>query len=137
MSAEWKLAGTAASGRYDHIDALRAIAALLVVWRHAEGILLVDRTTEFAKLVFSFIDPGRAGVVLFFAISGFVIPSSLRGKLTDGTRNFVIRRFFRLYPAYWLSIPIGWLAISGLSISIILLSFFVAGRKKISTYFMR
>ena len=105
------MAGTAASGRYDHIDALRAIAALLVVWRHAEGILLVDRTTEFAKLVFSFIDPGRAGVVLFFAISGFVIPSSLRGKLTDGTRNFVIRRFFRLYPAYWLSIPIGWLAI--------------------------
>jgi peptidoglycan/LPS O-acetylase OafA/YrhL len=97
--------------RYDHIDALRAFAALLVLWRHAEGLFDPAGLTAFGKWAFSFIDPGRVGVVLFFAVSGFVIPSSLQGTRVEGTRKFLIRRFFRLYPAYWLSIPIGWLAI--------------------------
>lgn len=56
------------------------------------------------------LDFGRAGVVLFFAISGFVIPNSLRSR--RDLVNFPIRRFFRLYPVYWLSIPVslytGW-----------------------------
>jgi peptidoglycan/LPS O-acetylase OafA/YrhL len=104
------LGGEVGAGRrYDHIDALRALAALLVVWRHSEE--LIQGYTPFAKWAFSFVDAGRVGVVLFFAVSGFVIPSSLRGTPVAGTRNFVIRRFFRLYPAYWLSIPFGWLAL--------------------------
>ena len=48
--------------------------------------------------------------MLFFAVSGFVIPSTLNGSIGDGTRRFLIRRFCRLYPAYWFSIPIGWLS---------------------------
>jgi peptidoglycan/LPS O-acetylase OafA/YrhL len=48
------------------------------------------------------VDLGRAGVVLFFALSGFVIPASLCCPM-DKIR-FPIRRAFRLYPAYWLSI---------------------------------
>jgi peptidoglycan/LPS O-acetylase OafA/YrhL len=99
--------GAAQGNRYDHIDALRALAALLVLWCHADGLFELDGSTELP----AWIEPGRAGVILFFAISGFVIPFSLRGTPVDGTRNFVIRRFFRLYPAYWLSIPLGWLAI--------------------------
>lgn len=45
---------------------------------------------------------GRMGVVAFFCISGFVIPFSFKGRTP--VRNFVISRFFRLYPAYWLSL---------------------------------
>ena len=45
-------------------------------------------------------------MVLFFAISGFLIPSSLRGGTGEGSRRFVISRFFRLFPAFWVSIPI-------------------------------
>jgi peptidoglycan/LPS O-acetylase OafA/YrhL len=49
-------------------------------------------------------------VVVFFGISGMLIPTSLHGALGDGTRRFLVRRFFRLYPAFWLSLPIGYLA---------------------------
>lgn len=46
---------------------------------------------------------GITGVVLFFAISGFVIYGSLRGPRENAGRRFVITRFFRLFPAYWVS----------------------------------
>ncbi|MCX5920126.1 MAG: acyltransferase [Candidatus Melainabacteria bacterium] len=51
---------------------------------------------------------GAFGVGLFFLISGFVIPISLEKQ---GTRTFLIQRFFRIYPTYWV----------GLSITILLL----------------
>lgn len=43
-------------------------------------------------------------MVLFFLISGFVIPFSLKGD--KAIRRFAISRLFRLYPAYWLTIVI-------------------------------
>lgn len=42
--------------------------------------------------------PGALGVLLFFLVSGFVIPFSLD---RPGLRNFVVRRVFRLYPTLW------------------------------------
>lgn len=46
-------------------------------------------------------------MVLFFAISGFVIYGILRGPRKDAGRRFIITRFFRLYPAYWVSVAAG------------------------------
>jgi peptidoglycan/LPS O-acetylase OafA/YrhL len=100
-----------ATGRLGHIDALRAIAALLVVWMHvSETYLKISPVTTLSHWVYdvaSDVGVGRIGVVLFFAISGFVIPFSIR---TDGrapARDFLLRRAFRILPLYWLSIPIG------------------------------
>lgn len=99
-----------ASTRFQAIDALRGIAALLVVWHHtsetfikktgvaAHGTFLADIARD--------IDFGRIGIICFFLISGFVIPSSLNQQKSHGIKHFAIRRFFRLYPAYWLSIVI-------------------------------
>jgi peptidoglycan/LPS O-acetylase OafA/YrhL len=96
--------------RYAHIDAMRAIAVLLVVWAHTSEVFVPialpsgqDRLHDVAH----FFDFGRIGVVMFFIISGFVIPASLRGPRVAGCRQFLIRRLFRLYPLYWLSIPFG------------------------------
>jgi peptidoglycan/LPS O-acetylase OafA/YrhL len=98
------------STRFSHIDSLRAIAALLVIWMHtSEQFVLIatpsiqDRLHDFAALI----DVGRIGVVIFFAVSGFVIPSSLRGERRESCREFLIKRLFRLYPVYWFSIPFG------------------------------
>lgn len=99
-----------AGGRLRHIDALRAIAALLVVCLHVTqsyaGIGPAGQTPGrwMAELTQG-LDVGRVGVVLFFLISGYVIPSSLHPDRPAPYATFAIRRFFRIYPAYWLSIP--------------------------------
>lgn len=48
-------------------------------------------------------DVGEVSVALFFLISGFVIPMSLR-KLT--TPQFAFARFLRIYPSYFASIAL-------------------------------
>lgn len=96
------------AGRLQHVDALRGIAALLVVVQHVVEILIAHPLApEWYKVAatagdltyFSF---GRAGVVAFFLISGYVVPFSL--KHPHALRAFAISRFFRLYPAYWTSL---------------------------------
>lgn len=98
-------------GRLDHIDALRAVAVLLVMWTHyAEMFSPIAGSQLALNALQRSADFGRVGVVIFFGVSGVLIPTSLRGTPRDGTRRFLIRRFFRLYPAFWLSLPIGYLA---------------------------
>ncbi len=57
------------------------------------------------------LDFGRAGVALFFSVSGYVVPPSLRTPGLRGAARFVLQRAARLYPAFWLSIvPGAWSA---------------------------
>lgn len=98
--------------RYAQIDQLRGIAALLVVWMHTSEVfrtlLPADLPGIWAYDLAEVLDFGRIGVIAFFAISGFVIPASFdRAPGRRGLTKFFIRRFFRLFPAYWLSIPLG------------------------------
>ena len=102
---------TTLAQRFGYIDAQRGLAALLVIWLHATDAFRQLPTPPVGELLYSFsaaIDTGRVGVILFFAISGFVIPSSLRAVSNqtkpDALRIFVVRRVFRLYPAYWVSV---------------------------------
>ena len=98
-------------GRLAYIDSLRAISAMLVLWTHV-GQVFVDLSaaTKASSWVYDLAfrtAAGRAGVVTFFAISGFVIPFSIKLGRSHPVREFALTRFFRLYPAYWLSIPLG------------------------------
>lgn len=95
---------------------LRAIAALSVVVHHYWGIFFSPavRTIIGVPASFAPVKPGYAqhvmspgqggllygvfGVGVFFLISGFVIPISLRNISTGA---FLVRRFFRIYPVYW------------------------------------
>lgn len=93
--------------RYLHIDALRGAAAVAVLINHCSRIAaLRAESRELGELIRALgivhFDLGRFGVVLFFMISGFVIPFSLKGD--HAVQRFAISRLFRLYPAYWLSI---------------------------------
>lgn len=88
------------SPRLATLDALRGLAALLVVLFHIFTAPQAGEARRVAVL-FSVVDLGHLGVCLFFIISGYVIPLSLdRSPL----RVFWWRRFVRLYPCYWLSI---------------------------------
>ncbi|MDH0749605.1 acyltransferase [Pseudomonas sp. GD03842] len=84
--------------RLAYLDALRGIAALMVVFTHLY-LPVVGHVWVFDYLI----DPGKLGVLWFFMISGVVIPYSLKPG-PDGAQRFLVSRFMRLYPAYWLSL---------------------------------
>ncbi|MES5099195.1 acyltransferase [Agrobacterium sp. BA1120] len=96
------------ANRYENIDALRAIAALAVVVQHFFGDIIREATDQqgvavhVASSSVSYFDAGRFGVVLFFLISGFVVPFSIKGSYP--LHRFAISRFVRLFPAMWLAL---------------------------------
>lgn len=86
--------------RLEFLDAIRGVAAFIVLIQHYSEQLF--RPTALA--VSPYVNLGRAGVVAFFIVSGFVIPMSIerRGDL----KAFWVSRVFRLYPAYLASMLI-------------------------------
>jgi len=99
--------------RLGYVDTIRGLAALAVIYFHFADHLVktgqagggLERVL-FQALTQS-VDLGKVAVVMFFAVSGFVVPYSLDARSRTPVRDFAIGRFFRLYPAYWLSIPMG------------------------------
>jgi exopolysaccharide production protein ExoZ len=78
-----------------NIQALRAIAALLVVLVHSKG-MLQTAGVDAGALGF-----GIAGVDLFFVISGFIMVYMTSGRETTPGK-FAINRVVRIVPLYWL-----------------------------------
>ncbi|MGI8570603.1 MAG: acyltransferase family protein [Methylocella sp.] len=85
---------------YTGIQALRFLAAILVVMVHAT-MYTKDRLDPTFGIWF----PGRDGVDVFFVISGFVMVVSSRKLMTqpDGWLVFAKRRLIRIVPLYWLA----------------------------------
>jgi peptidoglycan/LPS O-acetylase OafA/YrhL len=90
MIADPSAKGDHPAYRIQELDALRGIAALVVLIFHFS--LINPDLLRFTKF-------GTTGVDLFFMISGFVITMSL-DRIQFGYQ-FVINRFSRLYPTYW------------------------------------
>jgi peptidoglycan/LPS O-acetylase OafA/YrhL len=85
--------------RLGWLDALRGYAALVVVCFHlSPSVLGPDRHMA----IYHHIDLGKYGVLLFFLVSGYVIPLSLERH--GCLRRFWIGRLFRVYPAYLVTI---------------------------------
>jgi len=90
------------TARFEQVDSLRAVACTLVILDHSSGYFLQFASSGLllAKLARIF-NIGWMGVLIFFSISGFVVPRSLQSPDLKGAKDFIIRRFWRLYPAYW------------------------------------
>ena len=95
------------------IELLRGIAVLGVLFHHLQDSLFAGQV-PLLQAIHALGQPWW-GVDLFFAISGFVIARSLipalqgcstRQECWEQTRNFWLRRAFRLLPSAWL-----WLAL--------------------------
>jgi len=86
--------------RLSELDALRGIAALLVVVFHINATYPIANN----NLVQGFVKFGITGVDLFFMISGFVILMTL--EKTKSWKDFVLKRFARLYPTYWVCVSL-------------------------------
>jgi peptidoglycan/LPS O-acetylase OafA/YrhL len=85
------------------IQVLRAIAALMVVFGHAIGLVQHSSPTGSATLISTLRLPTGAGVDLFFVISGFImLTSSHKLFAQPGARvEFMRRRLIRIAPLYW------------------------------------
>ena len=102
--------------RLGYIDTIRGLAALGVIYYHFAQYLM--RTGQIGSGVeqrifvalTQYVDLGKVAVIMFFAVSGFVVPYSLDARSSVPIRQFAITRFFRLYPAYWLSVLLGVIA---------------------------
>jgi len=81
------------------LEALRGIAAIMVIFRHTEGALGPIRSNM-----------SYLAVDLFFLLSGVVLANSYEQRLKTGEispTGFLLQRIIRLYPLYLLSLPIG------------------------------
>ena len=95
-------------GRYAGLDGLRGLAALTVFFGHALNLVPPLRIPH--RLIDSpahVLCDGTAAVDLFFVLSGFVLALPFVGQRRHQRlryTSFVIRRLFRIYPAYWVAI---------------------------------
>lgn len=88
------------------LDGLRAVAVLLVLWRHIP-VTTPGYPIWLAEIRW-WVKPGDLGVELFFALSGFLITRIL---LAERERNqpvrwFLLRRMLRIFPIYYLLLAV-------------------------------
>jgi len=95
------------------LDGVRAFACLIVIWFHIYRIprdMHVWATQPSVHLLLnSFLFFGKYGVTLFFVLSGILLflpfaKALLFEKTWPSTRQFYLRRVFRIVPAYYLSL---------------------------------
>ena len=79
---------------YFNIQALRAIAALIVVWAHVRELFPAVASMKY-------LPSGLAGVDLFFVISGFIMVASTQSRAI-GPLEFLANRWGRLAPIYYI-----------------------------------
>lgn len=101
--------------RYDELDSLRGLAALSVVFFHYLSSLPIFTTpTSWAQSPYiasltntplHLFWAGSEAVIFFFILSGFVLSLHL-SKKGVGIKAFLVKRFFRIYPAYYVAIAI-------------------------------
>ncbi|MFB6825751.1 acyltransferase family protein [Streptomyces virginiae] len=88
-----------AAARLGWLDGLRGIAALSVALYH---LALPFLWVPHGSRVPYYLDPGVFGVLLFFLVSGYIIPASLERR--GDVRAFWVGRAFRIYPVVILTV---------------------------------
>lgn len=100
-----------ASRRFDELDALRGLAAVVVLvghalrtspwWGRSELLATLDRSPLHVFVA------GREAVILFFALSGFVLSLPYwAGKGTGAYRAYAVKRIFRIYVPYLIAMAL-------------------------------
>ncbi len=84
----------------ESIQALRALAATLVVILHCRVYLDARNIIGDIGAVY---EMGRAGVDIFFVISGFIMVYVTKNAFQkpNASKDFIIKRFIRIAPVYW------------------------------------
>ncbi|MEV0220584.1 acyltransferase [Streptomyces sp. NPDC050704] len=100
----------AGSSRLGWLDALRGVAALVVVFDHSSYTFMAD----FRRELMPQFNTSRYGIMVFFLVSGYIIPASLERR--GCVRTFWIGRISRVYPL-WAAVVTAVLAVNILGIA--------------------
>lgn len=100
--------------RYRELDSIRGLASLSVFFSHFVGSLSIDEYRH--PILFRLIQnsplhifwDGHAAVILFFVLSGFVLAFPYTTNISNriNISSFLIKRIFRIYPAYFISLAL-------------------------------
>ena len=95
------------TNRIEYLDAIRGIAAMMVVFYHFIGWHWPDeRAFHVAALFFN----GADAVSFFFVLSGFVLSYKyIHSSAEINIKKYVFKRILRLYPAYVVTVIINYL----------------------------
>lgn len=89
---------------FKNLDAIRFIAALLVILHHGQYFKAEQGVSSWPWMDYILKDTGRMGVNLFFVLSGFLISYLLFKENSEKGhihfKNFYIRRMLRIWPLY-------------------------------------
>jgi peptidoglycan/LPS O-acetylase OafA/YrhL len=88
------------SNRIEFLDVLRGVAAFLVLCQHC----VESVSAGFMQWTLKYVNLGEMGVVLFFIVSGFIIPVSI--EKYNSLSRFWLGRVLRLWPTYLASLLI-------------------------------
>lgn len=94
--------GTSGIKKIEHIDSIRGIAILMVIFVHiAHTISMVSKLNPILFLVTEY---GQLGVLLFYVVSAYTLCLSAESRENEKNKNlkFFIRRYFRIAPAYYI-----------------------------------
>ena len=101
---------TAERRRFPGCDGLRAVAAGTVLFFHVATLTGLDGRSGLGKYFFQL----DVGVDVFFVLSGFLlyrpfVLSHFRDTSRPNLGQFWKRRFFRIFPAYWVVFTVAWM----------------------------
>ncbi|MDB5491560.1 MAG: hypothetical protein JWO78_1409 [Micavibrio sp.] len=83
------------------LDSLRGLAILMVILSHFVPEIFPGLSNGFIGGLLGAM--GGGGVLLFFYLSGFLIYRNVQAQTPA---VFLLRRFFKLFPAYWINIAV-------------------------------
>lgn len=86
---------------------LRGLAAFWVICSHvnrASEVAYTPQDTASSSIILAVLDLGTLGVALFFTLSGVTLLISNREISTETPLRFYIKRFFRIWPAYFIAL---------------------------------
>lgn len=83
-------------------DFVRLVLALFVIFAHSRYLFGADDILHWSEIHFDNLHAGTIALWGFFAISGYLVMSSW--QRSNGIVDFVIKRYKRIFPGFWVSI---------------------------------